>query len=106
MPPRKQGKYRFNDFEVDLAHRTFLRAGHTIAISPRTFDLLVFFLQNPQRVVAKDELMNSLWSGANIEESDLSQHIFLLRKALTVDRRSNRTGDQSGDQSENKLLIT
>jgi eukaryotic-like serine/threonine-protein kinase len=94
MPPRKQGKYRFIDFEVDLAHRSFRRAGQAIAISPRTFDLLVFFLQNPQRVVTKDELMKALWLGASVEESDLRQHIFLLRKALT--------GDQPGD----KLLIT
>lgn len=102
MPLKKQGKYRFKDFEVDLTHRTFRRAGLVIAISPRTFDLLVFFLQNAQRVVTKDELMDELRHGMHVEESDLSQHIFLLRKALAGDRR----GEQSGEQAGDKLLIT
>jgi DNA-binding winged helix-turn-helix (wHTH) protein/tetratricopeptide (TPR) repeat protein len=94
MPLKKQGKYRFEDFEVDLAHRSFRREGHTVTIGVRTFDLLVFLVQNPQRVIGKDELMHALWANANVEESNLSQHIFLLRKALT--------GAQSGD----RLLVT
>ena len=91
---KKQGKYRFHDFEVDLAHRSLRRAGQTITISSRTFDLLTFMVLKPQRVITKDELMDALWPDSHVEESNLSQHIFLLRKALT--------GAKSGD----KLLVT
>jgi len=94
MSLKKQGKYRFQNFEVDLADRSLRRDGNTIAVSSRTFDLLVFLILNPQRVVTKDELLDALWPGSYAEESNLSQHIFLLRKALT--------GKQSGD----KLLAT
>jgi DNA-binding winged helix-turn-helix (wHTH) protein/tetratricopeptide (TPR) repeat protein len=94
MSLKKRGKYRFQDFEVDLGHRSVHRDGHTITISPRTFDLLVYFVLNPQRIVTKDELMDALWPDSHVEESNLSQHIFLLRKALT--------GAQSGD----KLILT
>jgi eukaryotic-like serine/threonine-protein kinase len=94
MSLKKQGKYRFHDFEVDLAHRSLRRAGHTITIGSRTFDLLAFLVLKPQRVITTEELMDALWPDSTVEESNLSQHIFLLRKALT--------GAKPGD----KLLVT
>ena len=90
----KQGKYRFADFEIDLAHRSLRRRGRSVVVSPRTFDLLGFLVVNAQRVVSKEELMRALWPGARADESSLSQHIFILRKALT--------GAQSGD----KLVVS
>lgn len=63
-------------------------------VSPRTFDLLAFLVQHPGRVVSKDELLAALWPNSSVEESNLSQHIFLLRKALT--------NTESGD----KLILT
>ena len=83
MSLKKQGKYRFDDFEVDLAQRTLRRQGHLIAVSSRTFDLLVYLVLNSQRIVTQDEIMGALWPETHLEESNLGQHIFLLRKALT-----------------------
>jgi len=94
MSLKNRGKYRFQDFEVDLTHRSVHRGARTITISAKTFDLLAYFVLNPQRVVTKDELIESLWPDSSVEESNLSQHIFLLRKALT--------GTQSGD----KIIVT
>jgi DNA-binding winged helix-turn-helix (wHTH) protein/tetratricopeptide (TPR) repeat protein len=94
MASKKQGKYRFQDFEVDLAKRTLRRDGRAVTISARTFDLLMFLLRNSRRVVSKEELLAALWPGADVEESNLGQHVFLLRKALT--------GSQPGD----KLLVS
>jgi len=94
MALKKQGKYRFQDFEVDLGHRSFRREGHSVAIAPLTFDLLAFFVLHPQRPVAKEELMGALWPDSQVEENSLTQQIFLLRAALT--------DSESGDQ----LLVT
>jgi DNA-binding winged helix-turn-helix (wHTH) protein/tetratricopeptide (TPR) repeat protein len=94
MALKKQGKYRFHDFEVDLTHRSLRRGRNAVTVSPRTFDLLTFLIFHPQRVVTKDELLEALWPNSGAEESNLSQHIFLLRKALT--------NTESGD----KLVIT
>jgi DNA-binding winged helix-turn-helix (wHTH) protein/tetratricopeptide (TPR) repeat protein len=91
---KQQGKYRFQDFEVDLGHRSLRREGHSVAIGPLTFDLLAFFVFHPQRPVAKEELMEALWPDSQVEENSLTQQIFLLRGALT--------GSESGDQ----LLVT
>ena len=95
MSLKAQGKYRFQDFEVDLAHRTLRRDGHIITISPRTFDLLIVLIANPRRIITNEELIHLIWPHSEMhEESNLSQHIFLLRKAL------------SGGQSGEKLILT
>jgi DNA-binding winged helix-turn-helix (wHTH) protein/tetratricopeptide (TPR) repeat protein len=87
---KKQGKYRFNEFEVDLAHRTLRRDSKTVSIGLRTFDLLAYFVLNAQRVVGVRELLDAVWPDSRAEESDLSQQVLQLRRALT----STRSGDK------------
>jgi DNA-binding winged helix-turn-helix (wHTH) protein/tetratricopeptide (TPR) repeat protein len=94
MSLKKQGKYRFHDFEVDLAHRSLQRAGRAVPIRTETFELLAFLVLRPQRVITPEQLMDSVWPDFAVEEEDLNQQIFLLRKALL--------GSKSGD----KLLVT
>jgi DNA-binding winged helix-turn-helix (wHTH) protein/tetratricopeptide (TPR) repeat protein len=84
MPLTVQGRFLFGEFQVDPAQRIFQREGETVALNPRTFDLLFYLVSNAQRVVTKEELMNALWPDSRVEESNLTQHIFLLRKALTA----------------------
>jgi len=82
MLVKKQGKFRFDEFEVDLASRSLKRDGRFVAISPKTFDLLTVFVTHPGRLITQEELLHALWPNATMEESNLGQHIFLLRKAL------------------------
>jgi DNA-binding winged helix-turn-helix (wHTH) protein/TolB-like protein/Tfp pilus assembly protein PilF len=81
---------RFDDFELDLETRSLSRSGQSIPLSPRTFDLLAYLAQNAQRVVTREELLNALWPDSYVDESNLSQHVFLLRKALQESRESAR----------------
>jgi DNA-binding winged helix-turn-helix (wHTH) protein/tetratricopeptide (TPR) repeat protein len=83
MPSRKQGKYQFEEFEIDLGRRSLRRQGLTIAVSPKTFDLLVFFVLNANQTLSKEQLIAGLWPDTQEEETNLGQHIFLLRRALT-----------------------
>jgi DNA-binding winged helix-turn-helix (wHTH) protein/tetratricopeptide (TPR) repeat protein len=53
-----------------------------IALSRKSFDVLLYLVDHRSRVVGKDELLSALWPGQIVEESNLTQHIFLLRKAL------------------------
>jgi DNA-binding winged helix-turn-helix (wHTH) protein/tetratricopeptide (TPR) repeat protein len=53
-----------------------------IPLGPKTFDLLVFLASHPYQVVSKEELLHAVWPNSFVEESNLSQHVFLLRKAL------------------------
>ncbi len=75
---------RFEGFELDPATRTLSRDARPIALSPKTYDLLVYLTEHAQRVVSKEELIGAVWPNSFVEESNLSQHIFLLRKSLAA----------------------
>jgi DNA-binding winged helix-turn-helix (wHTH) protein/TolB-like protein/Tfp pilus assembly protein PilF len=81
---------RFDDFELDLETRSLSRAGRAIPLNPRTFDLLAYLAQNARRLVTREELLNALWPESYVDDSNLSQHIFLLRKALNENRETSR----------------
>src|SRR5215472_9592278 len=75
-------QYRFGPFQLDVAERELRRDGEVVALTAKTFDLLLILVQGAGRTFTKSELLESLWPGAVVEESNLSQTIFLLRKAL------------------------
>ncbi|MGA7884742.1 MAG: winged helix-turn-helix domain-containing protein [Acidobacteriaceae bacterium] len=76
------GVYRFDEFELNPAQRSVTRNGISLWISPRTFEVLLCFVANPGRVVTKDELLKAVWPESFVEEGNLTQHVFALRKAL------------------------
>src|SRR5712692_7708155 len=72
----------FGPFRMDLEERVLMRDQETITLSPKAFETLLVLVQHSERVVLKDDLMKTLWPDTFVEESNLSQHIFQLRKAL------------------------
>src|SRR5580658_5538308 len=77
------GLYRFDEFELNPARRTFARNGVPVSISPKAFEVLTYLVANPGRVVTKDELLKAVWPESFVEESNLPGYISGLRKALT-----------------------
>jgi len=84
--------YRFGQFALDSRKRTLSRADSPVSLTPKAFDVLLFLVQNPNRLVTKDELLQAVWGDAFVEEGNLTQYISHLRKAL-------------GDNSEDTRLI-
>jgi eukaryotic-like serine/threonine-protein kinase len=84
--------YRFGVFSLDSSKRTLFRADSAVSLTPKAFDVLHFLLQNPNRLVTKEELLQAVWGNAFVEEGNLTQYISHLRKAL-------------GDNSEDSRLI-
>ncbi|HXL23657.1 MAG TPA: winged helix-turn-helix domain-containing protein [Candidatus Dormibacteraeota bacterium] len=80
----RQAKHllEFGPFRMDLDERVLMRDRETITLSPKAFETLLVLVQHSERVVLKDDLMKTLWPDTFVEESNLSQHIFQLRKAL------------------------
>src|ERR1700675_4116251 len=80
----RQAKHllEFGPFRMDLEERVLMREQETITLSPKAFETLLVLVQHSERVVLKDDLMKTLWPDTFVEESNLSQHIFQLRKAL------------------------
>jgi len=74
--------YEFGPFRVDPERRVLLREDHPVAISPKVFETLLILVRRSREVVSKEDLMKALWPDAFVEEANLSQNIFMLRKAL------------------------
>jgi DNA-binding winged helix-turn-helix (wHTH) protein/tetratricopeptide (TPR) repeat protein len=86
---KKIESVRFYDYSVDRLRWVIQWQDQPIALSKKSFDVLLYLIDHRDRVVAKEELLEQLWPEQFIEESNLTQHIFLLRKAL-----SKHEGDQ------------
>ncbi len=72
----------FGPFLLDTRARRLLKDGLAVAITVKAFDTLSALVQQAGRVVDKDDLMHRVWPDTIVEESNLSQQIFLLRKLL------------------------
>jgi TolB-like protein/DNA-binding winged helix-turn-helix (wHTH) protein/Flp pilus assembly protein TadD len=74
--------YRFGQFALDSRKRTLSRADSPVSLTPKAFDVLLFLVQNPNRLVTKEELLQGVWVDTFVEEGNLTQYISHLRKAL------------------------
>jgi DNA-binding winged helix-turn-helix (wHTH) protein len=74
--------FGFGPFQLDEAGRVLRLADREIALQPRVFDLLVCLVQNRERVVPKDELLDKLWPDVTVTEGSLQRAISTLRAAL------------------------
>jgi eukaryotic-like serine/threonine-protein kinase len=82
IPKETQHFYDFGPFRIDVDQRVLLRDGEPVALTPKVFDTLLLLVRNKGRLMEKDELMKALWPDSFVEESNLPQNIFTLRKVL------------------------
>jgi TolB-like protein len=75
-------RFAFKDCVLDLERRELTRGAETVAVGPQVFDLLAYLVQNRERVVSKNELLDTIWSGRTVSESTLTSHINAVRKAI------------------------
>ena len=74
--------YEFEDFRLDAAHRMLYKSGTVVSLKPKVVETLIALIERPGEVVSKDELMARVWQDSFVEEANLSQNIYLLRKTL------------------------
>jgi len=82
MANESNGLYEFGPFRLDAAQRLLLRNDCPIPLQPKAFETLLMLVRNSEKVVLKDELLNTVWADTFVQESNLTQNIFVLRKAL------------------------
>jgi len=90
MPETAPDGYNFGPFQLRQAARELRRGDEVVPLTTKTFDLLMILVQGAGRTVPKAELMAALWPDTAVAESNLTQTIFMLRKALSED--SGRAG--------------
>ena len=82
MANESNGLYEFGPFRLDAAQRLLLRNDCPIPLQPKAFETLLVLVRNSEKVVLKDDLLNAVWADTFVQESNLTQNIFVLRKAL------------------------
>jgi len=74
--------YEFGPFRLDPAERLLSRGEEPVPLTPKAFDLLVALVSQPGHLWEKDALLKTLWPDSFVEESNLADNVFRLRKAL------------------------
>jgi TolB-like protein/Tfp pilus assembly protein PilF len=74
--------YEFGPFRLLPSERLLLKDGKPVAVTPKVFDTLLVFVQHHDRLLSKDELIKLIWHGGIVEEGNLTQNIFVLRKVM------------------------
>lgn len=82
--------FRFGECEVRLASRELLRRGQTVELQPKAFDLLVYLVRNPGRIVTKDELLDQIWASRFVSESVIARTVMKARRAIGDDAENPR----------------
>ena len=74
--------FAFGEHVLDVERRELRRGGDPVAVEPQVFDLIVYLVQNRDRVVTKDELLDAVWGGRIVSESALTARINAVRRAV------------------------
>ena len=74
--------YEFGPFQLDRLNHRVLRDGRPVPLTPKAVDTLRLLIEHRDRVLSKDELLKALWPDSFVEEANLAQHVFTLRKTL------------------------
>src|SRR5258708_17015360 len=74
--------YEFEDFRLEADHLLLFRNGKQLALTPKVVETLLALIERQGEVVSKDELMQIVWPDTAVEESNLSQNLYILRKTL------------------------
>ncbi len=77
-----KGIYEFDRFRIDAAERLLYDENHAIQLPPKVFDTLLLLVENSGRALAKEYMMQTIWSDSFVEENNLAQNISVLRKTL------------------------
>jgi eukaryotic-like serine/threonine-protein kinase len=79
---KPKGIFQFGEFQVDALARVLRREGEVLGLNSRTFDVLLYMVQNPGRILTQDELLKNAWPDTPVDEKGLAQCILVLRRAL------------------------
>src|SRR6266404_1466973 len=83
-------KLRFGPFELSIGERVLRRDGRVLPLGDRALDILAYLADRPGEVIAKQELIDHVWSDVTVEEGSLRVHVAAIRKALGDGQFGNR----------------
>ncbi len=82
MRPENRQLYEFGPFRLDARKRRLSLDGEIVSLTPKAIETLLMLIERQGKLVEREELMNTVWADAFVEDSNLSVTISMLRKAL------------------------
>jgi TolB-like protein len=82
--------YRFGSFELDMATAELRRDGAACPVEPQVFALLALLVENRERLVSKDEIIEKVWDGRVVSDSAVASRVKTARKLLGDDGKAQR----------------
>lgn len=84
MPPssRQSKFYKFGNFRLEIKTQTLARDNKPVHLAKRPFELLLFLVENRERIVSRDELLNRFWEGHDVYDDALRKTVGAIRQAL------------------------
>jgi len=83
--------FEFGPFRLDPSEHLLTRGEEPVPLPPKAFETLLLLVENSGHVLSKHALMEALWPDSFVEESNLTQNMFLVRKALGEDQQYVKT---------------
>jgi DNA-binding winged helix-turn-helix (wHTH) protein/Tfp pilus assembly protein PilF/TolB-like protein len=82
VKPSSRSIYEFDDYRLEAEHLMLYRGGTAVSLTPKQVETLLALVEKKGQIVSKDDLMARLWGDSAVEESNLIQNIYVLRKTL------------------------
>jgi TolB-like protein len=82
--------FLFADHAIDTVRRELRRGSEPVAVEPQVLDLLIYLVENRERVVSKDDLIASVWGGRIVSDAALTSRIHAARKAVDDSGRDQK----------------
>lgn len=77
--------YQFDNFELDVERFELRCDGVTLHVEPQTFDFILFLVENNDRVVTREEIIDKVWNGRIVSDTTISSCVKAARKTLGDD---------------------
>jgi DNA-binding winged helix-turn-helix (wHTH) protein/TolB-like protein len=82
--------YQFDPFELDIATFELRAGGKTCSLEPQVFALLTLLVENRDRLVSKEEMIEKVWDGRVVSDAAVASRVKSARQALGDDSKSQR----------------
>src|SRR5258708_4352321 len=80
--------FRFEGYTLDIARHSLRAADRAVALRPKNFELLRYLVENPDRLVTKDELLKAIWLNVVVTDEALMRCVSEVREAIGDSRQT------------------
>lgn len=82
LSPTDVRYYEFGEYRLDIVEYQLTRNEVPISLTHKSLEILIFLIQNRDKILGKDEIFDNVWVESYVEETNLTQHIYRIRKSL------------------------